>query len=81
MADEIPRVEITVDECKGCQFCISDCPKDVITLSKDFNKLGYQYAIYAGEGCNGCGACYYTCPEPGAIVVYKKPKKSKSKAS
>ena len=21
------------------------------------------------EGCIGCGACYYSCPEPGAIKI------------
>ncbi|HPJ29750.1 MAG TPA: 4Fe-4S ferredoxin, partial [Candidatus Sabulitectum sp.] len=31
---------------------------------------GYHYAEYKGEGCVGCGSCFYTCPEPDAIVVY-----------
>jgi Fe-S-cluster-containing hydrogenase component 2 len=26
-------------------------------------------AQYTGEDCNGCGACFYCCPEPGAITV------------
>ena len=33
--------------------------------------MGVPYAEYAGEGCIGCGACYYTCPEPGAITIYE----------
>jgi len=28
-------------------------------------------ATYSGEGCTGCGACFYCCPEPGAITVYR----------
>jgi Fe-S-cluster-containing hydrogenase component 2 len=30
--------------------------------------------MYTGEGCTGCGICFYACPEPGAIRVYKKTK-------
>jgi Fe-S-cluster-containing hydrogenase component 2 len=26
-------------------------------------------AQYTGEDCTGCGACFYCCPEPGAITV------------
>jgi 2-oxoisovalerate ferredoxin oxidoreductase delta subunit len=33
---------------------------------------------YTGEGCTGCGDCYYTCPEPLAIEVHI-PKRSKDK--
>lgn len=71
-AGDLPRIEITVDQCKGCTYCTIECPKKVIEMSKSFNKLGYIYAQYKGEGCIGCGACYYACPEPGAITVYKK---------
>ena len=39
---------------------------------------GYQYAEYTGEGCTGCGDCYYTCPEPLAIEVHI-PKRSRHK--
>src|SRR5438067_347883 len=24
-----------------------------------------------GEGCTGCGICFYCCPEPGALKVYR----------
>jgi len=34
------------------------------------NARGYHYVLYAGDGCIGCGACYYTCPEPLAIEVH-----------
>ena len=26
---------------------------------------------YTGQDCTGCGACFYCCPEPGAITVYR----------
>jgi ferredoxin len=33
--------------------------------------MGVHPARYKGEGCTGCGVCYYCCPEPGAITVYR----------
>jgi len=68
----VPRVEIRINECKGCHLCIAACPKKVLEPSGCFNNQGYNYAKYKGEGCIGCGICFYSCPEPGAITVYKK---------
>jgi Pyruvate/2-oxoacid:ferredoxin oxidoreductase delta subunit len=27
---------------------------------------------YVGEGCNGCGICFHTCPEPGGIQITRE---------
>jgi len=35
------------------------------------NAMGFPVARYIGEGCIGCGACFYGCPEAGAITVYE----------
>lgn len=72
MTDKTPRVEISSEECKGCELCIAECPKKVLFIGKNINHLGYTYAEYTGEGCIGCGMCFYACPEPGAITVFKK---------
>jgi Fe-S-cluster-containing hydrogenase component 2 len=37
--------------------------------------MGYQFARFAVRKCIACGMCFYTCPEFGAITVYKKPRK------
>ncbi len=71
-AQTTPRVEIIPEECKGCQLCVVECPKNVIKMSEKINQFGYNYAEYTGEGCIGCGMCFYACPEPGTITVYKK---------
>ena len=42
-----------------------------LKLSEHLNRYGYHPAIYLGSGCSGCGLCFYACPEPGAITVYK----------
>ncbi len=63
------RVEINADECKGCLLCVSVCPTQVLARTTNLNKQGYFSVGYTGSGCTGCGFCFYTCPEPGAITI------------
>ncbi|HLE12289.1 MAG: hypothetical protein A2504_14745 [Bdellovibrionales bacterium RIFOXYD12_FULL_39_22] len=67
-----PRVEISFDQCKGCELCVIECPKKCLFMSKKINQFGYLVAEYSGKDCTGCGICFYACPEPGTITVYKK---------
>lgn len=69
---EGPTVIIHTDNCKACGLCIQFCPKKVLRQGTTINKLGYEATEYVGEGCIGCGTCFYSCPEPGAITVIKK---------
>lgn len=69
---EKAKVVVNEDECKGCSLCVAICPEQVLSLQKHFNSMGFHPAGYSGEGCTGCGQCFYQCPEPGAITVYKK---------
>ena len=73
-----PYVVINKNNCKACLRCISYCRAECLKLSEEINDNGYQYAEYTGEGCTGCGDCYYTCPEPLAIEVHI-PKRSRIK--
>jgi acetyl-CoA synthetase len=65
-----PYPIINTKECKACERCITDCPANVLKLGDEFNERGYKFAVYSGDGCIGCGACFYTCPEPLAIEVH-----------
>jgi Fe-S-cluster-containing hydrogenase component 2 len=38
---------------------------------EELSSYGVHPARYTGEGCTGCGICFYCCPEPGAITVYR----------
>ena len=74
-----PFPVIHKNECKGCNRCIMACNNFVLVMSEDINDSGYNYVEYRGQGCNGCGDCYYTCPEPLAVEVHiprLKPKKT-----
>lgn len=64
-----PCVRIHELECKSCRRCVIACPVKVLEIGKNLNARGYHHVAYKGEGCIGCGNCYYSCPEPMAIEV------------
>ncbi len=66
------RVEIRPEECKGCERCVIACPKGIIEIGSALNSMGYAYATASPFGCIGCGACFYQCPEPGAVTVFER---------
>lgn len=63
------RCDIASAECKGCERCVAACPKGVLKMGAKLNQMGVPFAVCTGEGCIGCGACFYSCPEPGAITI------------
>jgi NAD-dependent dihydropyrimidine dehydrogenase PreA subunit len=40
-------------------------------MGAKINQLGYVFAKFDGADCTGCGLCFYSCPEPGAITVFE----------
>ena len=65
------RIEIDQELCKGCEICISFCPKHVISQSAKVNAAGYSPASFDGDDeCTGCAICALVCPEV-AIEVYR----------
>ena len=64
-------IVIDIERCKGCSVCIPSCPQDVIQLSKEVNRKGYQYAyMEIPNACTGCTNCAIVCPD-GVITVYR----------
>ena len=64
-------IKISSEFCKGCQLCVSFCPKGLIRLSDKMNAYGYLPAKFDDDGqCTGCAACALVCPEV-AIEVYR----------
>lgn len=64
-------VKVDQNECKGCGLCVASCPPRCLQLAPRLNVYGVRPALYKGEGCTGCTICFYCCPEPGAIAVYR----------
>ncbi|MBF0538455.1 MAG: 4Fe-4S binding protein [Nitrospirae bacterium] len=66
------RIEISVELCKGCEFCVIACPQDIIVLSERFSSTGYFPAVVTDmDRCTGCAMCAQMCPEL-AIEVWRQ---------
>ena len=58
------KVYIINDRCKGCEFCVEYCPRDVLALSTEFNIKGYHPPYVVDEElCVNCDLCERICPE------------------
>ena len=66
-------VQIVVERCKACGFCVEFCPTHVLALSSAFNAKGYHtpYMVHP-EKCSGCDLCGMYCPD-FAIFGFKQP--------
>ena len=66
-------VKFREDRCKGCELCISVCPKKILAIRMDVvNKQGYHPAgIVDTDACVGCATCALMCPD-GVINVYQE---------
>lgn len=71
MAKVKGELVIDIQKCKGCRVCVPVCPNDVIELSSQVNKKGYNYLEMKNELCIGCANCAIVCPD-GVITVYRK---------
>lgn len=64
-------VRIRAEKCKGCELCISVCPKQVLAIGTEVNAKGYCSAEVAKqENCIGCQNCALMCPD-GAIEIFR----------
>ncbi len=64
-------IVVDTERCKGCDLCVVACPLNIISLSKEVNVKGYNFAKSISEDtCTGCGSCAIVCPD-GCISVYK----------
>jgi 2-oxoglutarate ferredoxin oxidoreductase subunit delta len=72
-------VQIVVERCKACGFCVEFCPTHVLALSSAFNAKGYHtpYMVHP-EKCSGCDLCGMYCPD-FAIFGFKEPQPHPSK--
>lgn len=64
MAQKRFVITVSSDCCKGCQLCITVCPKKVLGMSKAINAKGQHYAdALRPEDCIGCLQCADICPD------------------
>jgi 2-oxoglutarate ferredoxin oxidoreductase subunit delta len=64
-------IKVDVERCKGCNLCVVACPTNVLTLAREVNGKGYNYAYMANpDACTGCANCGLVCPD-SVIDVYR----------
>ena len=72
---KIADVEIVVNEelCKGCGYCITFCPMDVLDYSPHYNKRGvHPPMVKNADACIGCGMCEEVCPDFAIYLIRKE---------
>lgn len=68
------KIEIDIERCKGCEFCVSACPVKIIRMGGKSNEKGYRFAeVIDMDRCTACKACAIVCPDI-AIAVWKEEK-------
>ncbi len=70
------HVIFNIDNCKGCELCIDECPQNSLLMSGNINSNGYHYAVLYNNNCTGCTNCALVCPE-AIITVFRESKKKK----
>lgn len=59
-------VYVIPTRCKGCEFCIRFCPREVLQISEQTNAKGYHIPEIAPgkeSDCVHCQFCTILCPE------------------
>lgn len=67
------RVIFRQDNCKSCELCLEVCPKKIIKLKDELNRLGYRPAWVEDsdqELCISCALCARMCPD-AVIEVFR----------
>lgn len=66
-----------IDEilCKGCELCVSVCPKKIIELNRQkINAKGYNPAYVTDmTQCTACAMCAAICPDSAIKVEKREP--------
>ena len=63
-------IQVLVERCKGCGWCVEFCPRDVLEVSDEINSKGYHPPrAVRPEACVSCGLCELLCPEFAIYVL------------
>lgn len=68
-------LEIAVDRCKGCELCVSVCPKHILESDMTLvNRLGHHpIRLTDAAACTSCALCARICPD-AVFTIYARPR-------
>jgi 2-oxoglutarate ferredoxin oxidoreductase subunit delta len=70
-------VYIIKNRCKGCNFCIEYCPKQILVASEEFNEKGYHFPVVTDDkACVNCKVCEDICPEFAIFSITREENES-----
>lgn len=66
------KVTFDRDRCKGCELCVSVCPKHIVAIDTEaINRKGYHPATVIDiDACIACASCAKICPD--SIITVEK---------
>lgn len=68
------KIEVDRGFCKGCELCITVCPRDVLSVSKDRGAAGFLVPEASSpEACTKCLMCELICPDFAIVVNGREP--------
>ena len=73
----LPPLVVASERCKGCELCITACPKSVLELDTGVvNRLGYHpVRLTDASGCTSCAICARVCPD-AVFTIFARPKEA-----
>ena len=63
------KLTIEIEKCKGCTYCIKECPQEALSTADEVNKMGYEVVKVDHDKCTRCGLCYIVCPDQVFEIV------------
>lgn len=60
-------VEVKREWCKGCNICVSFCPKNVLELDEE-----EKIVVARREDCIKCFQCEMRCPDFAIFLIEKE---------
>lgn len=58
------KIDIRIERCKGCEYCVLVCPHKVLGVGKELNKRGVKPVVAVNSSsCTGCTLCAQICPD------------------
>ena len=63
---------VTIDarRCKGCEICVTVCPRKLLKRSDQIGARGFRLVEVTDEHrCSGCLQCTLVCPDAAITIV------------